>query len=260
MRAVKSETCTALNSITFSIPEYDLSPEVLSFVSYLSTSMRIMNIKARNEKAEAAAKHPTDPNESYRNPPMNGPRPTAIVVPSIKYPKASENLPLGNIAVAIVTIALADAPKPIPCMNLTIMSKVMLSTIKYSKQARKWIPMKTSAIFRQPIRSSASPEYILEHSPPKMYIPETSPAIVAVEPIVVAYSVTVDISAYITRAVNSSAPNIRKNDLVKILSDSSAFIVNEFVINYIKKDKVGELNLPCSSLQYHSQHIEVWTG
>jgi hypothetical protein len=62
-----------------------------------------------------------------------------------------------------------------------------------------------------------------------MYIPETSPAIVAVEPIVVAYSVTVDISAYITRAVNSNAPKIRKNDLVKILSVSSAFIVNEYV-------------------------------
>jgi hypothetical protein len=92
--------------------------------------------------------------------------------------------------------------------------------------------MKTSAIFRQPIRSNASPEYILEHSPPKMYIPETSPAIVAVEPIVVAYSVTVDISAYITSAVKSNAPNIRKNGLVKIFS--SVLIVNDFIIRLLK--------------------------
>jgi hypothetical protein len=139
-----------------------------------------------------------------------------------------------------------------------MMSRVMLSTTKYRRHARKWMLMKTRAIFLQPIRSSASPEYILEQSPPKMYIPETSPAIVAVEPIVVAYSVTVDINAYITRAVKSNAPNIRKNDLVKILSDSSTFIVNEFVINNIKEDKVGEFNLPCSSLKHHKQYIKVW--
>ena len=57
-----------------------------------------------------------------------------------------------------------------------------------------------------------------------MYIPDTKPAIVAVEPIEVAYSVTVDIKAYITSAVDNNAPNIRKNSLVKILSSLLTFI------------------------------------
>ena len=51
-----------------------------------------------------------------------------------------------------------------------------------------------------------------------MYIPDTRPAIVALVPIDVAYSVTVDINAYITRAVNSNAPNIKKKSMVNILS------------------------------------------
>lgn len=91
--------------------------------------------------------------------------------------------------------------------------------------------IKTSAIFLQPILCNASPEYILEHNPPKTYIPDTNPAIVADEPIAVAYSVTVDINAYITRAVKSNAPNIRKNDFVKIFSDSSTVIVKNYVFN-----------------------------
>ena len=66
--------------------------------------------------------------------------------------------------------------------------------------------MKVNALFFHPTRSNALPEYILEHNPPKIYIPDTKPAIVAVEPIEVAYSVTVDINAYITRAVKSKAP------------------------------------------------------
>ena len=79
--------------------------------------------------------------------------------------------------------------------------------------------MKISAVLFHPILSRAFPEYILEQSPPKMYIPETRPAMVAVVPIDVAYSVTVDIKAYITRAVKSNAPNIKKNDLVNIFSE-----------------------------------------
>ena len=92
--------------------------------------------------------------------------------------------------------------------------------------------MKTSTIFLQPTLCNASPEYILEHNPPKTYIPDTNPAMVAVEPIAVAYSVTVDISAYITRAVKSNAPNIRKNDFVNIFSDSLTVII---LNNKIKK-------------------------
>lgn len=49
-------------------------------------------------------------------------------------------------------------------------------------------------------------------------MPETRPATIAEEPIAVAYSVTVDISTYITRAVKSSAAKTRKNDFVNILS------------------------------------------
>ena len=51
-----------------------------------------------------------------------------------------------------------------------------------------------------------------------MYIPETNHAILAVEPSDVAYSVTVDINTYITRAVNSIAKKIKINDFVKIFS------------------------------------------
>ena len=78
--------------------------------------MSIIKIKtkAKNEKIPAAAKHPEDPVKSYRNPPINGPSPTAIVVPSMKYPNASEKRFFGSIAAAIVTIAFADAPNPIP--------------------------------------------------------------------------------------------------------------------------------------------------
>ena len=83
--------------------------------------------------------------------------------------------------------------------------------------------MNIKAVLFQPIFSRALPEYILEHSPPKMYIPETSPAIVAVVPIDVAYSVTVDINAYITRAVKRRAEKIRKKGFVKILSLSLFF-------------------------------------
>ena len=56
-----------------------------------------------------------------------------------------------------------------------------------------------------------------------MYIPDTSPAIAALVPRELAYSVTVDINAYITRAVKRRAVKIRMNDFVNILS--SAFIV-----------------------------------
>ena len=45
---------------------------------------------------------------------MYGPNPTAIVVPSIKYPNASPKRFLGKIAEAIVTIAFAEAPNPSP--------------------------------------------------------------------------------------------------------------------------------------------------
>ncbi|WP_410319553.1 hypothetical protein [Methanobrevibacter sp.] len=38
----------------------------------------------------------------------------------MKYPNASPKRFLGSISDAIVTIALADAPKPIPWINLTI--------------------------------------------------------------------------------------------------------------------------------------------
>ena len=51
-----------------------------------------------------------------------------------------------------------------------------------------------------------------------MYIPDTRPAMVALVPIEVAYSVTVDINAYITRAENSNAPKIKKKSMVNILS------------------------------------------
>ena len=86
--------------------------------------------------------------------------------------------------------------------------------------------MKTNAVFFQPTRSKELPEQILEQSPPKIYIPETSPAMVALDPIAVAYSATVDIKAYITKAVNSNAPKTKKNDFVNILSGlfSKAFI------------------------------------
>lgn len=78
--------------------------------------------------------------------------------------------------------------------------------------------MNINAVFLQPILSSAPPEQTLEQSPPKIYIPDTSPATVADDPSDVAYSVTVDISAYITIAVNNNAPNTRKNDFVNIFS------------------------------------------
>ena len=58
---------------------------------------------------------------------------------------------------------------------------------------------------------------------PVFYIPDTSPAIAALVPRELAYSVTVDINAYITRAVKRRAVKIRMNDFVNILS--SAFIV-----------------------------------
>ena len=80
------------------------------------------------------------------------------------------------------------------------------------------------ASFFQSLRSSAFAEYILEQRPPKIYIPETRPAMVALDPKAVAYSVTVDMSAYITSAVNNNAPNIRKKEVVKIFSDSFAVI------------------------------------
>ena len=51
-----------------------------------------------------------------------------------------------------------------------------------------------------------------------MYKPDTRPATVAVEPNDIAYSVTVDINAYITSAEKSKAPNTKKKSLVKILS------------------------------------------
>ena len=85
---------------------------------------------------------------------------------------------------------------------------------------------KIMANFFQSLLSSALAEYILEQSPPKMYIPETRPAMVALVPIEVAYSVTVDINAYITSDVNSNAPKIRKKDLVKILSLSCLLFIN----------------------------------
>lgn len=81
-------------------------------------------------------------------------------------------------------------------------------------------PEKIRANLFQSFLFKAFAEYILEHSPPKIYIPDTKPAIVADDPIELAYSVTVDINAYITRAVKSRAVNIRKNDFVKILSSS----------------------------------------
>ena len=65
------------------------------------------------------------------------------------------------------------------------------------------------AILFQPFVSNALPEYILEHNPPNTYIPDTRPAIMADEPMLVANSVTVDINAYITRDVKSRAPKIR---------------------------------------------------
>ena len=74
------------------------------------------------------------------------------------------------------------------------------------------------ANFFQSLRSSAFAEYILEQRPPKIYIPETRPAMVALDPKAVAYSVTVDINAYITRAEKSNAPNIKKKSFVNILS------------------------------------------
>ena len=84
-----------------------------------------------------------------------------------------------------------------------------------------------NAVLLQPMRSRAFPEYILEHNPPKIYIPETRPAIVAVEPIEVAYSVTVDIKVYITRAEKSRAPKTRKNSFVKIFS---SWLFIEFIL------------------------------
>ena len=182
------------------------------------TSMKYIDINARAAKTLAAKKHPFEPALSYNNPPMYGPSPTASVVPSMKYPNASPKRFFGSIAVAMVTIALADAPNPIPWMNRTINSNPTLSTRKYSRQDMKWMLMNISAVFFHPIFSSALPEYILEHNPPKIYIPETSPAIVAVEPKEVAYSVTVDINAYMTSAVNSNAPNIKKKGFVNIFS------------------------------------------
>ena len=82
--------------------------------------MKIIEINAKAEKTLAAVKHPKDPKESYNAPPMYGPIPTAIVVPNMKYSNASPKRFLGSISDAIVTIALADAPKPIPWINLTI--------------------------------------------------------------------------------------------------------------------------------------------
>ena len=87
-------------------------------------------------------------------------------------------------------------------------------------------------VFFQPTLSKAFPEYILEHNPPKIYIPDTRPAIIAEDPIDVAYSVTVDINTYITRAVHSRARKTRKNDLVNIFSSSAeAFIIKNSKLN-----------------------------
>ena len=108
-------------------------------------------------------------------------------------------------------------------MNLTIKSRFTSLARKYRRHARKWIVMNANAVFFHPFLSNAFPEYILEQSPPNMYIPDTSPAIAALVPRELAYSVTVDISAYITRAVKRRAVKIRMNDFVNILS--SAFIV-----------------------------------
>ena len=58
-----------------------------------------------------------------------------------------------------------------------------------------------------------------------MYNPDTSPAIVADDPKDVAYSVTVDINAYITRAEKSRAPNTKKKSLVKIFSSSTVLFI-----------------------------------
>lgn len=73
-----------------------------------------MNTNARPEKILAAIKHPVGPTASYRKPLMYGPKPTANVVASIRYPNASPKRFLGSTAEAIVTIAFAVAPKPIP--------------------------------------------------------------------------------------------------------------------------------------------------
>ena len=73
-----------------------------------------MNTKASPEKILAARKQPCGPTVSYNMPLMYGPRPTASVVASIRYPNASPKRFLGSTAEAIVTIAFAVAPKPIP--------------------------------------------------------------------------------------------------------------------------------------------------
>lgn len=75
-----------------------------------------------------------------------------------------------------------------------------------------------------------------------MYNPDTSPAIVADEPSEVAYSVTVDINAYITSAEKSRAPNTKKKSFVKIFSSLTfAFIdekyVNQNLNSFMKKEK-----------------------
>ena len=95
------------------------------------------------------------------------------------------------------------------------------------------MPINIKAIFFQPTVSKALPEYILEQSPPKIYVivkyqdnPDTSPAIVADEPSAVAYSVTVDINAYITSAEKSRAPNTKKKSFVNILSSLTPTFIN----------------------------------
>ena len=81
-----------------------------------------------------------------------------MVVPNIKYPKASANLFLGSIALAIVTIAFAEAPNPSPWINLTIKRRVTLFAEKYSMHAKKWMLKKTMANLFQFILSSAFAE------------------------------------------------------------------------------------------------------
>ena len=112
---MKSDTGIALNSRIFSKTLYVLLYfGIVIFESILLISIRLIKIKAVRENIVAAVKHPFDPKSSYKNPPIYGPIPTANVVLIIKYPNASPKRFLGIIAVAIVIIALADPPNPIP--------------------------------------------------------------------------------------------------------------------------------------------------
>ena len=121
---------------------------------------------------------------------------------------------------------MAKAKQTKKVVRRTIKRRVTSFTTKYRRHDRKWMLMNINAIFFQPTVSKAFPEYNLEHNPPKMYKPDTRPATVAVEPNDIAYSVTVDIKAYITSAEKSKAPNTKKKSLVKILSSLFWIFIN----------------------------------